>query len=128
MAYLSVLTAGEHAYQPGRAWHLNLAFDSSHVVAMALILVLITGLGMSAPVASLAPFGDATVQVSDVVETGPAPPVEDAAHDVAMWINPIDSSQSAVIGTHPQDGLGVSDLTGGGHNRDLGLRRVRGRY
>ena len=115
MDYLSVLTAGEHAYQPGRARRLNLAFDRPPVVAMTLILALITGLGMSASAASLAPFGDAAVQVSDVVETGPAPPVEDAAHDVAMWINPIDSSQSGVIGTHPQDGLGVSDLTGGGH-------------
>ncbi len=50
--------------------------------------------------------------VSATVETDPVPNGGDAADDPAIWVNPIDPAQSAIIGTDKRGGLAVYDLSG----------------
>jgi 3-phytase len=50
--------------------------------------------------------------VAATVETSPVPNAEDAADDSAIWIDPIDASRSAIIGTDKQGGIAVYDLAG----------------
>jgi len=45
-------------------------------------------------------------------ETGPVPSEGDAADDPAIWIDPVDSSRSTIIGTDKKSGLVVWDLDG----------------
>jgi 3-phytase len=50
--------------------------------------------------------------VKATVETDPVPNGGDAADDPAIWVNPSDPAQSAIIGTDKQGGLAVYDLNG----------------
>jgi 3-phytase len=50
--------------------------------------------------------------VMATVETDPVPSGGDAADDPAIWVNPSDPAQSAIIGTNKQGGLAVYDLSG----------------
>lgn len=53
-----------------------------------------------------------TLAVSATIETAPVPSGGDAADDPAIWVNPKDPSQSTIIGTNKQGGLGVYALDG----------------
>jgi len=55
---------------------------------------------------------DAIRQVQATVETKPVPASGDAADDPAIWIHPQDPTQSIIIGTQKQGGLGIYDLKG----------------
>jgi len=50
--------------------------------------------------------------VIPTVETAPVPSSGDAADDMVVWVHPTTPSQSLVIGTDKQSGLGVYSLTG----------------
>jgi 3-phytase len=50
--------------------------------------------------------------VSATVETDPVPNGGDAADDPAIWVNPSDPAQSAIIGTDKRGGLAVYDMSG----------------
>ncbi|HAI70620.1 MAG TPA: hypothetical protein DCM38_14435 [Gammaproteobacteria bacterium] len=50
--------------------------------------------------------------VQATVETEPVQAWGDAADDIAIWVHPLDTSLSTVIGTQKQGGLNVYDLTG----------------
>ncbi len=50
--------------------------------------------------------------VTATVETEPVPNGGDAADDPAIWVNPGDPAQSAIIGTDKRGGLAVYDLSG----------------
>ncbi len=50
--------------------------------------------------------------VQATVETEPVQTSGDAADDIAIWIHPLDTSLSTVIGTQKQGGLNVYDLSG----------------
>jgi 3-phytase len=50
--------------------------------------------------------------VTATVETDPVPNGGDAADDPAIWVNPSDPAQSAIIGTDKRGGLAVYDLSG----------------
>ena len=52
------------------------------------------------------------LEVAAAVETDPVNTKGDAADDPTLWVNPSDPSQSLVIGTNKQRGLGVYDLSG----------------
>jgi myo-inositol-hexaphosphate 3-phosphohydrolase/glucose/arabinose dehydrogenase/lysophospholipase L1-like esterase len=52
------------------------------------------------------------VSTTPSVETDPVPSSGTAADDPAIWVHPTDPSQSVVIGTDKQSGLGVYDLAG----------------
>lgn len=45
-------------------------------------------------------------------ETEPVPHSGDAADDVAIWVHPLDATQSTVIGTDKDGGIAVYDLAG----------------
>jgi 3-phytase len=50
--------------------------------------------------------------VTATIETDPVPNGGDAADDPAIWVNPNDPAQSAIIGTDKRGGLAVYDLSG----------------
>ncbi len=50
--------------------------------------------------------------VKATVETEPVNATEDAADDIAIWVNPQDPALSTIIGTQKQGGLMVYDLAG----------------
>lgn len=50
--------------------------------------------------------------VHAVMETAPVDHDGDAADDPAIWVNPTDPAQSAIIGTDKKGGLAVYDLSG----------------
>ncbi|HEU0179684.1 MAG TPA: phytase [Blastocatellia bacterium] len=50
--------------------------------------------------------------ITATVETDPVPNGGDAADDPAIWVNPGDPAQSAIIGTDKRGGLAVYDLGG----------------
>lgn len=50
--------------------------------------------------------------VTATIETDPVPNGGDAADDPAIWVNPVDSALSAIIGTDKRGGLAVYDLSG----------------
>ncbi len=54
----------------------------------------------------------AMLSISATVETEPVPSTGDAADDPAIWINPKDPAESAIIGTNKQGGLAVYSLDG----------------
>ncbi|SDR82897.1 3-phytase [Halopseudomonas sabulinigri] len=54
----------------------------------------------------------ALVEVPAQAQTTPVPHGGDAADDPAIWVNPVDASQSRILGTDKRGGLGVYDLTG----------------
>jgi 3-phytase len=45
-------------------------------------------------------------------ETDPVPNIGDAADDPAIWVDPVDSSRSVVIGSDKEGGIAVYDLSG----------------
>jgi 3-phytase len=53
-----------------------------------------------------------TLAVNATIETAPVASGGDAADDPAIWVNPKDPSQSTIIGTNKQGGLGVYALDG----------------
>ena len=55
-----------------------------------------------------APAGEITA----IVETHPVPSIGDAADDAAIWIHPLNTSESLLIGTDKKSGLLVYNLTG----------------
>jgi 3-phytase len=63
-------------------------------------------------VKSAASTAAALETVSATVETDPVPNGGDAADDPAIWVNPSDPAQSAIIGTDKRGGLAVYDLSG----------------
>jgi 3-phytase len=63
-------------------------------------------------VASAAPTGISMETITATVETEPVSNGGDAADDPAIWINPSDPAQSAIIGTDKRGGLAVYDLSG----------------
>lgn len=69
--------------------------------------------GARAPVvAPNAAVAAALETVTATVETDPVPNGGDAADDPAIWVNPNDPAQSAIIGTDKRGGLAVYDLSG----------------
>jgi 3-phytase len=50
--------------------------------------------------------------VTATIETDPVPNGGDAADDPAIWVNPNDPAQSAIIGTDKRGGLAVYELSG----------------
>jgi 3-phytase len=68
-----------------------------------------------APGSIVAPAASAAApleSVSPTVETDPVPNSGDAADDPAIWVNPNDPAQSAIIGANKRGGLAVYDLSG----------------
>lgn len=63
-------------------------------------------------VASAAPTAAPLETVTATIETDPVPNGGDAADDPAIWVNPVDPAQSAIIGTDKRGGLAVYDLSG----------------
>ena len=61
--------------------------------------------------ANVAPPATA-VAVNATIETSPVPSVGDAADDPAIWVNPQDPTQSAIVGTNKQGGIAVYALDG----------------
>lgn len=53
-----------------------------------------------------------TASVRASAETAPAPSIEDAADDPAIWVNGADPAASLILGTDKQTGLYVYDLSG----------------
>lgn len=51
-------------------------------------------------------------KIQATVETKPVPASGDAADDPAIWVHPQDPTQSIIIGTQKQGGLGIYDLNG----------------
>ncbi len=68
------------------------------------------------PVASLSPVASplpvTTLAVTATIETAPVPSGGDAADDPAIWVNPKDPAQSAIVGTNKQGGIAVYSLDG----------------
>lgn len=54
-----------------------------------------------------------TLSVKPTVETVPVTHSGDAADDIAIWVNPVEASLSAVIGTDKKGGISVYDMKGG---------------
>lgn len=52
------------------------------------------------------------VTVPAVVETAPMTGMGDRADDPAVWVNPLDSSRSLILGTNKDEGLHVYNLAG----------------
>ena len=52
------------------------------------------------------------VPVHATVETDPVPHSGDAADDIAIWVHPVDTALSTVIGTDKLGGIAVYDLAG----------------
>lgn len=52
------------------------------------------------------------LSIAATVETDPVADKEDAADDMAIWVNPANPAESAIIGTNKQRGLEVYDLAG----------------
>ena len=50
--------------------------------------------------------------VNATIETAPVPSTGDAADDPAIWVNPKDPSQSAIVGTDKRGGIAVYALDG----------------
>jgi 3-phytase len=68
-----------------------------------------------APGSIVAPAASAAATLESVtatVETDPVPNSGDAADDPAIWVNPNDPAQSAIIGANKRGGLAVYDLNG----------------
>lgn len=69
--------------------------------------------GAQEPVVKSAASTAASLEtVSATIETDPVPNGGDAADDPAIWVNPSDPAQSAIIGTNKRGGLAVYDLSG----------------
>jgi 3-phytase len=66
----------------------------------------------AAPSPAGAPLPPGALAVNATIETAPVPSVGDAADDPAIWVNPKDPSQSAIVGTNKQGGIAVYDLDG----------------
>ena len=74
-------------------------------------------LSTSPPTSTIAP-------ITPVVETVPVTHAGDAADDIAVWVNPTDRAQSAIIGTdkngaldvYSNTGARISTITGGNYN------------
>jgi myo-inositol-hexaphosphate 3-phosphohydrolase len=79
------------------------------VIAALVVLALVASLAaFLVPARAVQPTGDTTA----VAETDPVASPNDAADDVAIWVNPADATKSVIIGTDKQAGLNVYDLTG----------------
>jgi len=77
--------------------------------AAAFVIVVVVALALFAE--SLIPAGAQTTEVNPKVETDAVPSGGDA-DDPAIWVHPTDPSQSVIIGSDKENGLGVYDLSG----------------
>lgn len=50
--------------------------------------------------------------VYPMAETDPVSTADDAADDIAIWINPVDASKSLIVGTNKKSGVALYDLSG----------------
>ena len=92
-------------------------------VPFALIIGFAAAATLAASIAQPIPAAVASTHasVTAVVETVPVPHAGDAADDIAIWVDPVDPSNSAVVGTDKLGGLAVYDLDGAElHYYDIG--------
>lgn len=85
---------------------MNNATHNFHITAL---LLFVSGCAAKGDL-STPPIAAATVYPA--AETAPAPSIEDAADDPAIWVSPADPGKSLVLGTDKQTGLYVYDLSG----------------
>ena len=50
--------------------------------------------------------------VLPMAETTPVSTADDAADDIAIWVNPVDAAQSLIVGTNKKSGVALYDLSG----------------
>jgi len=84
---------------------------SLHLSKLSLACMVIV-LGLSSSTESLPVLMAASGEVTAIVETQPVPSSGDAADDAAIWIHPLNTSESFIVGTDKKSGLLVYNLAG----------------